>query len=186
MPGGVPGVPGGAWGCPGPGGASWQQDGVLQGVRDAHLAPSPFPQSTQDFHEDLFPDTAGTLPATGAQAWWAGDSQQVSVIWGVSPSVVSPRAATAHCSARSQVGRVSLHPARRPSETFRSPVIARTQLQAPDIGPADTDTDRSVSMGHQAARQGCRGAGGSPLLSSSREGEGWDAGPPCPPAHSLS
>ncbi|XP_040976142.1 coronin-7-like isoform X2 [Aquila chrysaetos chrysaetos] len=74
-------------------------------------------KSVQDFHEDLFPDCAGMLPATGAQAWWAGDSQQV--------------------------GRVSLHPARRPTETFTSPVIACTQLQAANTGP--TDADRSLS-----------------------------------------
>ncbi|XP_075292298.1 coronin-7 isoform X4 [Opisthocomus hoazin] len=99
---------------------------VLQ-LTDTTLVPVSYlvpRKSTQDFHEDLFPDTAGTLPATGAQAWWAGDSQQV--------------------------GRVSLHPARRPSETFRSPVIARTQLQAPDIGPADTDTDRSEGSGYSS------------------------------------
>ncbi|KAM9599471.1 coronin-7-like isoform 3-T3 [Morphnus guianensis] len=77
-------------------------------------------KSVQDFHEDLFPDCAGMLPATGAQAWWAGDSQQV--------------------------GRVSLHPARRPAETFTSPVIACTQLQAANTGnTGPTDADRSLS-----------------------------------------
>ncbi|NXW21813.1 CORO7 protein, partial [Circaetus pectoralis] len=85
-------------------------------------------KSVQDFHEDLFPDCAGMLPATGAQAWWAGDSQQ-------------------------QVGRVSLHPARRPTETFTSPVVACTQLQAANTGnTGPTDTDQSVSTG-------CWGAG---------------------------
>ncbi|NWR66953.1 CORO7 protein, partial [Bucorvus abyssinicus] len=86
-------------------------------------------KSVQDFHEDLFPDCTGTLPATGAQAWWAGDSQQVR--------------------------RVSLHPARRPTETFTSPVIAGTRLQAADAGP--TDADRSVSAGHWGV---CRGGSG--------------------------
>lgn len=38
----------------------------------------PLLQSNQEFHEDLFPDCAGMLPATAAQAWWAGDNQQVS------------------------------------------------------------------------------------------------------------
>ncbi|NWR81772.1 CORO7 protein, partial [Centropus unirufus] len=86
-------------------------------------------QSTQDFHEDLFPDCAGTQPATSAQAWWAGDNQQV--------------------------GRVSLHPARRPTGTFSSPVIACTD--ASQGGDASLgDTDRSVSTG----RRGCqRGSG---------------------------
>ncbi|NWI68784.1 CORO7 protein, partial [Todus mexicanus] len=98
---------------------------VLQ-LTDTALVPVPFlvpRKSIQDFHEDLFPDCAGMLPATSAQAWWAGDSQQVR--------------------------RVSLHPARRPTETFTSPVITGTQLQAADTGPASTDTnadaDRSGS-----------------------------------------
>ncbi|XP_009475618.1 PREDICTED: coronin-7-like [Nipponia nippon] len=54
---------------------------VLQ-LTDTALVPVSYVvprKSIQDFHEDLFPDCAGTLPATGAQAWWAGDSQQVSV-----------------------------------------------------------------------------------------------------------
>lgn len=77
-------------------GALWRGAGVprgalaagrgLRGFGDTHLTPSPLPQSIQDFHEDLFPDCAGMLPATGAQAWWAGDSQQVSVTQGGVPT----------------------------------------------------------------------------------------------------
>ncbi|XP_051487868.1 coronin-7 isoform X2 [Apus apus] len=81
-------------------------------------------KSIQDFHEDLFPDCAGTLPATSAQAWWAGDNQQV--------------------------GRVSLHPAQKPTETFTSPVIACARQQESSTGPADTDTDRSEGSGYSS------------------------------------
>lgn len=46
---------------------------------------------------------------------------------------------------------MSLHPARRPTETFTSPVIMDTQLRVADTGPtntgANTDTDQSVSIG---------------------------------------
>ncbi|XP_065540228.1 coronin-7 isoform X3 [Lathamus discolor] len=102
---------------------------VLQ-LTDTALVPVSYVvprKSVQDFHEDLFPDCTGTLPANSAQAWWAGDSQQV--------------------------GKVSLHPARRPTETFTSPIIACTQLQAANIGPivdtgptnTDTNTDQSLS-----------------------------------------
>ncbi|NXQ95267.1 CORO7 protein, partial [Sagittarius serpentarius] len=94
---------------------------VLQ-LTDTALVPISYlvpRKSIQDFHEDLFPDCAGMLPATGAQAWWAGDSQQV--------------------------GRVSLHPARRPTESFTSPIIACTPPRAAGTGP--TDADRSVSTG---------------------------------------
>ncbi|NXG20043.1 CORO7 protein, partial [Grallaria varia] len=104
---------------------------VLQ-LTDTALVPVSYlvpRKSVQDFHEDLFPDCAGTLPATNAQAWWAGDSQQV--------------------------GRVSLHPGRRPTETFTSPVIAFTCHTDTGTGHTDTghtdtghaDTDRSVSTG---------------------------------------
>ncbi|NXY38724.1 CORO7 protein, partial [Pomatorhinus ruficollis] len=58
---------------------------VLQ-LTDTTLVPVSYVvprKSVQEFHEDLFPDCTGTLPATDAQGWWAGDSQQVSVIWGV-------------------------------------------------------------------------------------------------------
>ncbi|KAK2533450.1 coronin-7 [Columba guinea] len=99
---------------------------VLQ-LTDTALVPISYVvprKSIQDFHEDLFPDCTGTLPATSAQAWWAGDNQQV--------------------------GRVSLHPARRPMETFTSPVIACTQLQAADTGPADTDADQSECSGYSS------------------------------------
>ncbi|XP_040430557.1 coronin-7-like isoform X2 [Cygnus olor] len=99
---------------------------VLQ-LTDTFLIPVSYivpRKSVQEFHEDLFPDCTGVLPATGAQAWWAGDSQQV--------------------------GKVSLHPARRPTQTFRSPVIAAVapSTQLPDDGPADTD--RSEGSGYSS------------------------------------
>ncbi|XP_059682241.1 coronin-7-like isoform X1 [Gavia stellata] len=99
---------------------------VLQ-LTDTALVPISYlvpRKSVQDFHEDLFPDCTGTLPATGAQAWWAGDSQQV--------------------------GRVSLHPARRSTETFSSPVIACTQRQAANASSADADADRSEGSGYSS------------------------------------
>ncbi|XP_052535655.1 coronin-7-like isoform X3 [Tympanuchus pallidicinctus] len=53
---------------------------VLQ-LTDTFLVPVSYivpRKSNQEFHEDLFPDCAGMLPATDAQSWWAGDSQQLS------------------------------------------------------------------------------------------------------------
>ncbi|NXC97615.1 CORO7 protein, partial [Certhia familiaris] len=83
-------------------------------------------KSVQEFHEDLFPDCTGMLPATDAQGWWAGDSQQVS--------------------------RVSLHPARRPTETFTSPIIAGTGPT--NAGDTDTDTGHTnADAGHTDADQ---------------------------------
>ncbi|NWT83151.1 CORO7 protein, partial [Lanius ludovicianus] len=101
---------------------------VLQ-LTDTALVPVSFlvpRKSVQEFHEDLFPDCTGTLPATGAQGWWAGDNQQV--------------------------GRVSLHPARRPTETFTSPIIAGTSPTS--TGHTDTDTGHTdADTGHTDADQ---------------------------------
>ncbi|NWV73571.1 CORO7 protein, partial [Dasyornis broadbenti] len=103
---------------------------VLQ-LTDTALVPISYlvpRKSVQEFHEDLFPDCTGTLPATDAQGWWAGDSQQVA--------------------------RVSLHPARRPTETFISPIIAGTRQPAPGTGHSDTDTGHTnTSTGHTDADQ---------------------------------
>ncbi|NXI39086.1 CORO7 protein, partial [Galbula dea] len=93
---------------------------VLQ-LTDTALVPVSYVvprKSMQDFHEDLFPDCAGMLPATTAQAWWAGDSQQVR--------------------------RVSLHPTQRHTETFTSPVIADARLQATNTSPTNTNIDTNT------------------------------------------
>ncbi|NXR11100.1 CORO7 protein, partial [Semnornis frantzii] len=95
---------------------------VLQ-LTDTALVPISYlvpRKSVQDFHEDLFPDCVGTLPATSAEAWWAGDSQQVR--------------------------KVSLHPAQRPTETFTSPVIVDTRLQAAVTSPTDTDANTDTDQ----------------------------------------
>ncbi|NWI17034.1 CORO7 protein, partial [Crypturellus soui] len=82
-------------------------------------------KSLQEFHEDLFPDCAGTVPAASAQAWWAGDSEQVA--------------------------KVSLHPAQRPAEPFTSPLVPSAR-QVDDAAPgtvlpnaSSADSERSVS-----------------------------------------
>ncbi|XP_053813197.1 coronin-7 isoform X4 [Vidua chalybeata] len=102
---------------------------VLQ-LTDTALVPVSYlvpRKSVQEFHEDLFPDCTGMLPATDAQGWWAGDSQQV--------------------------GRVSLHPARRPTETFTSPIIAGTgptNAGHTDTDTGHTDADQSEASGYSS------------------------------------
>ncbi|XP_062359401.1 coronin-7 isoform X2 [Cinclus cinclus] len=102
---------------------------VLQ-LTDTALVPVSYlvpRKSVQEFHEDLFPDCTGMLPATDAQGWWAGDSQQV--------------------------GRVSLHPARRPTETFTSPIIAGTgptNASHTDTDTGHADTDQSEASGYSS------------------------------------
>ncbi|KAF1490414.1 Coronin-7, partial [Eudyptula minor novaehollandiae] len=126
---------------------------VLQ-LTDTALVPISYlvpRKSTQEFHEDLFPDCAGTLPATGAQAWWAGDSQQV--------------------------GRVSLHPTQRSTETFSSPVIACTQLQAADASSTDADADRSGSGYSSPSSLASPGSAATSLSASTGPSSGFASSP---------
>lgn len=37
--------------------------------------------SGQEFHDDLYPDTAGTTPAMSAEEWWQGGNKQVMVLY---------------------------------------------------------------------------------------------------------
>ncbi|XP_055990951.1 coronin-7 isoform X1 [Sorex fumeus] len=71
---------------------------VLQ-LGDTAILPVSFhvPRKAVQFHEDLFPDTAGCVPAADAPAWWTGSDQQVL--------------------------RVSLDPARRPIPSFTSSLL---------------------------------------------------------------
>nr|XP_060642705.1 coronin-7-like isoform X3 [Anolis sagrei ordinatus] len=62
-------------------------------------------KSTQEFHQDLFPDGAGSIPGASAQAWWAGDDGQVE--------------------------KVSLHPAQRPNRLFTSSCLPPSHPETP-------------------------------------------------------
>ncbi|NWS17077.1 CORO7 protein, partial [Pachyramphus minor] len=131
-------------------------------------------KSVQDFHEDLFPDCTGTLPATNAQAWWEGNNQQVSVTWGC---VLAGGIATAPCPLLClvQVGRVSLHPARRSTETFTSPVIAFTHHTDTDIG--HTDTDQSASGYSSPSSLASPGSAATSLSASTGPSSGFASSP---------
>ncbi|XP_011374774.1 coronin-7 isoform X2 [Pteropus vampyrus] len=54
---------------------------VLQ-LSDTAIVPISFhvPRKAVEFHEDLFPDTAGCMPASEPHAWWAGSNQQVQKV----------------------------------------------------------------------------------------------------------
>uniref|UniRef100_A0A8D1CTQ4 Coronin n=1 Tax=Sus scrofa TaxID=9823 RepID=A0A8D1CTQ4_PIG len=86
---------------------------VLQ-LSDSAIVPISYhvPRKAAEFHEDLFPDAAGSTPASDAQAWWAGSNQQVQ--------------------------RVSLHPARRPLPSFMSRLVSPAQPSPDAAQPAKT------------------------------------------------
>ncbi|KAF6271355.1 coronin 7 [Rhinolophus ferrumequinum] len=98
---------------------------VLQ-LSDTAILPISYhvPRKAVEFHEDLFPDTAGCVPASAPHAWWAGSNQQVQ--------------------------RVSLNPARRPLPSFTSclvpPVEPSPDLAQPEEPPVgDEDPSEGFS-----------------------------------------
>ncbi|XP_064448540.1 coronin-7 isoform X3 [Mirounga angustirostris] len=82
---------------------------VLQ-LSDAAIVPVSYhvPRKAVEFHEDLFPDTAGCVPVSDPHAWWAGSNQQVQ--------------------------KVSLHPAHRPYPSFTSCLVPPAE-PSPDAAP---------------------------------------------------
>ncbi|XP_076998050.1 coronin-7 [Tamandua tetradactyla] len=100
---------------------------VLQ-LGDTAILPISYhvPRKAAEFHEDLFPDTAGCVPASDPQAWWAGSNQQVQ--------------------------RVSLHPARRPHSSFTSRLVPPTEPSpTPAAGTPVGDTDPSEGFSSPAS-----------------------------------
>ncbi|XP_012503157.1 PREDICTED: coronin-7 [Propithecus coquereli] len=98
---------------------------ILQ-LSDTAIVPISYhvPRKAVEFHEDLFPDTAGCVPACDSHTWWAGSSQQVQ--------------------------KVSLNPSCRPWPSFISclvppmePSTNRAQPREPPVGDADRSTDQS-------------------------------------------
>ncbi|XP_014444720.1 coronin-7 isoform X2 [Tupaia chinensis] len=84
---------------------------VLQ-LSDTAIIPISFhvPRKAVEFHEDLFPDTAGCVPAADPSTWWAGSDQQVQ--------------------------KVSLNPARRPLHSFTSCLVPPTERPPDTVLPA--------------------------------------------------
>ncbi|XP_012867015.1 PREDICTED: coronin-7 isoform X3 [Dipodomys ordii] len=70
------------------------------------------PRKAVEFHEDLFPDTAGCVPASDTQAWWAGSNQQVQ--------------------------KVSLNPACRPQLSFTSCLVPPMESPPDTTQPVET------------------------------------------------
>lgn len=98
---------------------------VLQ-LSDTAIIPISYhvPRKAVEFHEDLFPDTAGSVPASDAHTWWAGDNQQVQ--------------------------KVSLNPAYQPHPSFTSSLVPTMEppldmAQPAEMPRADTDPSEGFS-----------------------------------------
>ncbi|XP_057603776.1 coronin-7 isoform X3 [Hippopotamus amphibius kiboko] len=145
---------------------------VLQ-LSDVAIVPISFhvPRKAVEFHEDLFPDTAGCVPASDPHAWWAGSNQQVgprpgwpllvcttrgSRVQGMQSScaltqlpcapIATPTPTASPAGLSPQVQRVSLHPACRPHPSFTSRLVPPAEPTPKEAQPAETpvgDTDPS-------------------------------------------
>lgn len=75
-----------------------------------------FQHSGQEFHEDLYPDTAGTTPAMSAEEWWQGGNKQVkgSPLSTSLSGLHTVRTHQAISSVCPQVEKVSLQPDKQP------------------------------------------------------------------------
>ncbi|XP_062954891.1 coronin-7 isoform X2 [Cynocephalus volans] len=93
---------------------------VLQ-LSDTAIVPVSYhvPRKAVEFHEDLFPDTAGCVPACDPNNWWAGSSQQVK--------------------------KVSLNPAHRPHPSFTSCLVPPTEPAADTALPTDAEPSEGFS-----------------------------------------
>ncbi|XP_036134423.1 coronin-7 [Molossus molossus] len=96
---------------------------VLQ-LSDTAIMPISYhvPRKAVEFHEDLFPDTAGCMPSSEPHAWWAGSNQQVQ--------------------------RVSLNPACQPHCSFTSHLVPPAEPSPGAVQPAELSTgDKDPSEG---------------------------------------
>uniref|UniRef100_A0A8C7AA37 Coronin n=1 Tax=Neovison vison TaxID=452646 RepID=A0A8C7AA37_NEOVI len=112
---------------------------VLQ-LSDTAVVPVSYhvPRKAVEFHEDLFPDTAGCVPASDPHAWWAGSNQQVGPRSGwplhlFCPAVCSP--SLKHLS-HPPISNTSLLPQVQ-KEGFSSPLSSLTSPCTPSsLGPS--------------------------------------------------
>ncbi|XP_053527671.1 coronin-7 [Artibeus jamaicensis] len=96
---------------------------VLQ-LSDTAIMPISYhvPRKAVEFYEDLFPDTAGCVPASEPHNWWTGSNQQVQ--------------------------RVSLNPAQQPHPSFTSSLVPPAEPSPHAAQPAELPTgDKDPSEG---------------------------------------
>nr|KAF6354610.1 coronin 7 [Myotis myotis] len=88
---------------------------VLQ-LTDTAIVPISFhvPRKAVEFYEDLFPDTAGCVPASEPHSWWAGSNLQVQ--------------------------KVSLNPTCQPHPSFTSHLVPPTEPSPDAVQPAKLPT----------------------------------------------
>uniref|UniRef100_A0A8C0IVV5 Coronin n=1 Tax=Chelonoidis abingdonii TaxID=106734 RepID=A0A8C0IVV5_CHEAB len=97
---------------------------VLQ-LTDSFIVPISYTvprKSLQEFHEDLFPDSTGPVPAVSAQGWWAGDNKQAGALAGL----FNPLTPCGVCSSPQEGSGLSSPPSSLSSPSSSAPSLSTT------------------------------------------------------------
>uniref|UniRef100_A0A8C0SLV6 Coronin n=1 Tax=Canis lupus familiaris TaxID=9615 RepID=A0A8C0SLV6_CANLF len=78
------------------------------------------PRKAVEFHEDLFPDTAGCVPASDPHAWWAGSNQQEGFSSPLS-SLASPSTPSSLGPSLSSTSGIGTSPSQRSLQSLLGP-----------------------------------------------------------------
>ncbi|KAM9392654.1 coronin-7 [Pholidichthys leucotaenia] len=100
----------------------------------------PRKHSGQEFHDDLYPDTAGTTPAMSAEEWWQGGNKQVEKVSLHPDKRPKPKAPSAkQTPAKKELtSRGSKEDPARGCSTSSSPLSTPSSSAAPSRSPSST------------------------------------------------
>uniref|UniRef100_A0A3Q1BSN8 Coronin n=1 Tax=Amphiprion ocellaris TaxID=80972 RepID=A0A3Q1BSN8_AMPOC len=104
-------------------------------LTDDCIVPISYQVPRKEFHEDLYPDTAGTSPAMSAEEWWQGGNQQVTHL---PPYVLQDQARG--CSTSSS----PLSSSSSSSVPSRSPSSTSGLLTSTDLSPGPSSKFRHI------------------------------------------
>ncbi|XP_031733587.1 coronin-7-like isoform X2 [Anarrhichthys ocellatus] len=93
-------------------------------------------KSSQEFHEDLYPDTVGTTPAMTAEEWWKGGNKQVEKV-SLQPDKL-PKSKAAPAKKKELTSGGSKEDPARGCSTSSSPLSTPSSSAAPSRSPSST------------------------------------------------
>lgn len=137
---------------------------VLQ-LTDTAIVPVSFhvPRKAVEFYEDLFPDTAGCVPASEPHSWWAGSNQQVQKV-SLNPTCQPHPSFTSHLVPPTEPCPDAVQPAKLPmgnkdpSEGYSSPPSSLISPSTPSsLGPSLSSTSGISTSTSQRSLQSLLG-----------------------------
>ncbi|CAK6444740.1 unnamed protein product [Pipistrellus nathusii] len=137
---------------------------VLQ-LTDTAIVPISFhvPRKAVEFYEDLFPNTAGCVPASEPHSWWAGSNQQVQKV-SLNPTCQPHPSFTSHLVPPTEPSPDAVQPAKLPtgnkdpSEGYSSPPSSLISPSTPSsLGPSLSSTSGISTSASQRSLQSLLG-----------------------------